>query len=233
MENLGHSASISALIDRNIERYAVTHKTTLVSRVIRWGPLDVNAEVAERVHQPPEPHEVFRLEQLPYLAALCALARHGRVRLFTSFELRMERLRQKGTCPGYLGLDLLRDVPLYSVRSPVERSLVIAPTRNRRIGISKDEQIQFFMSIQHPRFHRLRRVIGDAHIADTFHLWTAEESGLEAFVTMDKAFWNVATGEKRKIASPTSVVTPQELCQRFNAPPIPIENVAAETRPFS
>jgi hypothetical protein len=62
---------MKVLIDRNIEINAITHKTVLVSRAIKWGPHYQTLDVAERIHFPPRVDEAFRIEQLPFLAALC------------------------------------------------------------------------------------------------------------------------------------------------------------------
>ncbi len=90
-------------IDRNIEINAITHKTIAVAKTIKWGPKEERVEVAQRIPFPPRDDENFRIEQLPYLAALCAYARDGNLEFFTSHEITMEKFRQKGRGEGYLG----------------------------------------------------------------------------------------------------------------------------------
>lgn len=222
---------MKVLIDTNIEINAITHKTVLVSKTIRWGRRDQKLQVAQRDHFPPREDETFRQIQLPWLASLCNLAKQGRLEFFTSPEIQMETLRQKGYDPGYLGLNLLRDVPVKSIPCPMQRSILISATGG--IGVAKREQTRFFRSIQHPRFLQIRTATGDAHIGDAFHLWTAEEAGLDAFLTMDQRFWRVLHQKNRIIDSTVLVMTPKELGERLNARPTDIEKLAAEISPFS
>lgn len=221
---------MKVLIDRNIEINAITHKTVLAPQVIRWGPHAQTIEVAQRAHFPPGDDERFRGEQLPYLATLCNFAKEGKLQFLTSHEMRMEKLRQKGRCEGYLGINLLRDVPVKSVRCPAQRSIVIGPTGSN--GVTEEEQIEFFRSIQHPRFLQITNATGEAHIDDAFHLWTAEEAALDAFLTMDQRFWRVVNQKKKIINSPVLVVTPKELCEHLHAQPTDIEKLAAGINPF-
>jgi hypothetical protein len=172
------------LIDRNIEIRAMTHVTEMAPKVTKWGPHYVTVDVAQRVHLAPKEKDTFGREQLPYLATLCNSANQGKLEFFTSFELRMEGVRQKGRSEGCMGIDMLRDVPLKNVPSPLQRSILIGATGTTSIGVTEEEQMTFFQSIQHPRFLQLRKAIGDAHIDDIFHLWTAEVASLDVFLTI-------------------------------------------------
>ncbi len=222
---------MKVLIDRNIEINAITHRTMLASRTIKWGPHYHKLDVAERVYFAPRADEAFRREQLPFLAALCASAKRGEPEFFSSHEIRMEMFRQKGRSEGYLGMDLLRDVPISNVPSPTQRSIVIGSSGN--IGTTENEQMDFFRSITHPRFLQIRTFTGDAHIDDAYHLWTAENAKLDAFLTLDKRFYQVVKQKKNLIDSAVLVVTPRDLCEHLALQPIDIEELAAGTNPFS
>jgi hypothetical protein len=219
------------LVDRNIEINAITHKTMLVSRSVKWGPDYHNFNVAQRVHFPPREDEAFRREQLPFLAALCASAKHGDPEFFSSHEIRMEKLRQRGRSEGYVGINLLRDIPIRNVPSPVQRSIVIAG--DFTMGTTEDEQMEFFRSITDPRFLHIRKHTGEGHIDDAYHLWTAENSKLDAFLTMDKRFYRVMKQKSVLIGSPVLVASPEDLCGRLGLQPIDICGLAAETNPFA
>ncbi len=222
---------MKVLIDRNIEIYAIIYKTALVPQMINWGPHQQIIEVAHRAHSHPRDDESFRQEQLPWLATVCNLAKQGKLELFTSHEMRMEKLRQKGRCEGPLGIKLLRDVPIKSIRCPVQRPILIGPSGS--VGVTKDEQMEFLRSIDHPRFLQITRATGDAHIDDAFHFWAAEEAGLDLFLTMDQRFWRVVNQKKKIINSAIPVMTPKELGEHLNAQPTDIEKLAAESSPFS
>lgn len=222
---------MKVLIDRNIEINVVTHKTVKSPRTIRWGPHEHTIDVAQRTPFPPRDDENFRREQLPYFAALCIFAKKGKLELFTSPEIRMERLRQKGRSEGYLGVNMLRDVPIKCVPSPIQRSILFGATVST--GVTKEEQMEFFRSVRHPRFLQIRKATGEAHIDDAYHLWTAEEAKLDAFLTMDKRFWAVTVRKNKIINSAILVTTPKDLSRHLGLQPLEIEELAAEINPFS
>ena len=221
---------MKVLIDRSIERNSITHKTVLVPQKIKWGPREQILEVAQRDPFPPRNDEIFRSEQLPYLAAICNAAKLGKLEFYTSDELRMEGIRQKGPDDGYMGIDLLRGVPIRSVRSPLVRTIIFGGFMS--IGVTEEEQMEFFQSIRDSRFLQITNAVGEKHIDDAYHLWTAEEAKLDAFLTMDRKFCNV-TNQKRKIpVSHVPVLTPKQLCQQMQLEPIDIEKLAEATNPY-
>ena len=113
------SATLKILFDRNIERNAITHRSVVRPRSVRWGDRDATVDVLARQAFPPRGDEEFRIEQMPFLATVTEPARAGQLELFTSFELQMERMRRRGLGQGYFGLDLLEGITLGKVRPPV------------------------------------------------------------------------------------------------------------------
>jgi hypothetical protein len=97
----------------------------------------------------------------------------------------------------------------------------------------KELQLQFFRWIIHPRFLHLRNTLGEAQLADAFHLWTAEEAHLDAFLTMDKKFLNNVHTRSAAVNSTVSVLTPKEVCEQLGIPPSDIEQLATEINPFA
>src|ERR1035441_2162590 len=145
------------LVDRNLERYAVTHTTRIVPQPVKWGPLRFELPVAQRSHDQPREDKLFLREQLPYLVSLCRTAKDGKLEFCTSRELEMEAFRQPISKQGYLGIDWFSGVKLTKVPCPVDRfaswNKVIDPVAD----FGKDEQLAFFRSITHPRFLHLDR----------------------------------------------------------------------------
>src|SRR5690606_34547538 len=131
------------------------------------------------------------------LATVTELARAGCLRLFPSFELGMERMSQAGQDAGYVGLDLLEDIEIGSVRSPVGRTVVFSAFEPG-VALTKDEQMDFFRSICDHRFREIAGAVGDAHVDDAFHLWSAEVADLDSFLTMDRRFLNAIKQQGRK-----------------------------------
>jgi len=222
---------MKVLIDRNIERNAITHRSALMPRTIKWGLKDWSVAVLERTPFPPRDDEAFRKEQLPFLATVGELARESRINLFSSFELSMERFRQKGNDQGYLGLNLLQDVIIQKVPSPINRSLVIGAF-GHEIGTTEEEQMAFFRSVKDDRFQSIRTAVGEKHVDDAYHLWTAECSKLEAFLTMDQKFLRQVNQEKGKISSPVGVFTPKSFCESLGKVPTDIEVISKKFPPF-
>jgi hypothetical protein len=220
------------LIDRSIERYAVTHDTRMVPHTVKWGPHISTVSVAQRTRKQPGPSDVFIIEQLPYLVSLCNVARQGNLEFCTSFELEREALRQRSCAQGLLGIDFFLGIRMTRVPCPAQResfSGIIDPLAY----FGKEEQLKFLRGIQHPRFLLLRKLLGDAQLADAFHLWTAEEASLDVFLTMDKKFRNNVYNQRNEVKSSVSVIAPKEVCEQLGLASSSIEKLAAEINPFS
>jgi hypothetical protein len=229
---------LKILVDRNVEREAITHRSYLDERDLVWSNADgsssvtLKSSVVNRERVAPRDDESFRKLQLPYLATVGTLARTKRIELFTSPELSMERMRQSGAKDGWAGFDLLSGIHLRFVDSPIDRTIVVRAHGNSS-GVTADEQVAFFKSITVPRFVEMRQIIGDAHIADTFHLWTAELAELDMFLTCERRFSNVVTQQYRKLKTTVKVVTPEQLCESMNEAPTDIDALAAQHPPFN
>lgn len=222
---------MKVLIDRSIERYSVTHETRMAGKSVRWGPHDFTQQVAQRVHNLPRADEGFINEQLPYLVSLCKSAKNGNLEFYTSFELQREALRQRPCTQGHLGIDFFSGIKTTMVPCPAQQesvSNIVDPIAH----FGKDEQLTFLRGIQHPRFLILRSILGDAQLADAFHLWTAEVAALNVFLTMDKKFLNNVHNRSGAVKSTVSVVDPKELCGQLGLAPSDIEKLAAEINPF-
>ena len=97
--------------------------------------------------------------------------------------------------------------------------------------------MEFFRSIRDDRFLEIRAAISDpsnpeAHIADAFHLWTAEVDGLDAFLTMDNTFIRVMAGKGQRAGSPVTVWSPEGMCMSLGEGPTNIEALAAKFPPY-
>ncbi len=225
-------APIRVLLDRCARREAVTHRTTVVEQCIQWGTLNITLPVATRSRFAPRPDEAFKHDQLPYLASIPALVKAGRVELFSSFELMVEKMRNREPDRGYLGFDLFEGLQIKRVPSPVPRAFSITAAGSS--GISEQEQEADLRSIADPRFELIRRHASDKHIADAFHYWTAERNGLDVFLTTDRTLINVYENSlRKKRGSKTSVLSPKQLCEQLCVGPSDIEMIAAQRSSFS
>lgn len=62
-------------------------------------------------------------------------------------------------------------------------------------------------------FRAMCHGINETHYPDALHLWTAEENGMEAFLTTDKKFRNVM--DRQKVDLKCVITFPSELINRF------------------
>jgi hypothetical protein len=202
-----------------------------------WGGIAQEAEVVVREAFPPRTDEDFRLEQIPYVAALPDLITTGHVELFSSFELKMEEIRNTPRDRGYLGLDLLEGVPIGSVKPPVSRTTIFSGI-GQTLGITKEEQVAFLKSITDERFIEIRQSLDDGsgrdpHIGDAYHFWTAEHAGLDIFLTMDGRFIREFERKAAKKINPRAeVMSPKQLCEAFGVGPKDIDQLARDNPPF-
>jgi hypothetical protein len=201
-------------------------------RAVNWGEHRSELPVAQRCYDSPRDDEVFVREELPYLVSLCT-AKDETLEFCTSSELQMEGFRQPVSNQGHLGIDWFSDLKFTKVPCPVDRFASGNKILDPVVHFGKDEQLAFFRSITHHRFLHLRNTLGDAQLADAFHLWTAEEACLDVFLTMDRKFLNNVHGRLKAINSTVAVIAPKQLCERIGLPPSDIEGLAAEVNPFA
>jgi hypothetical protein len=76
---------LKILVDRNIEREAITHRTVMREKALKWGSNEITSHVMDRERFAPRAAEHFRNEQLPYLATIGNLARQGSLALSNLF----------------------------------------------------------------------------------------------------------------------------------------------------
>jgi len=218
---------MNILIDTNILINAITHRSYLAPKDIHWGDKTHTVNILTRGPSPPREDEIFRIQNIPYLASICLLARQGFFEFYRSIELRMERVRHKGKFynQGYVGVNFFEGIQIKPARSPIERTIYISPEYS--CGTDENEQMSFFKSINHPRFIELRKLFNkDSYIDDISHYWTAEFNELDVFLTMDNKFYETYIKNKRKIISSTQVMIPKELCIEMSIPPTDIEEYA-------
>lgn len=178
----------------------------------------------KRKDKTPRVDETDRILNIPYLASLCQAAEQGNIEFYSSFELAMERLRQRGPDDGYLGLDLMRNISLKDAESPITRTIVIDGF-GRNFGITEEEQMTFFKKIQDPEFQNIAKHFSHNQIDDAYHLWTAEKNKLDIFLTMDSKFVNSAKQEQRHLNMNAKAMLPADLCKSLNLRPLNLEDL--------
>lgn len=223
---------MKVLLDPSVRRNSVTYVSVLRPKTVKWGDQESTIESLQRAPRHIRPDETFRHEQVPYIATIRQLDDQGKVSLYRSNEILMEDMRNRRTDRGYLGIDVLEGVEIKQAESPFKQSILIGGLMGS-FGVTKDEQFEFMEGINDDRWEHVRSEIGSGHLADAFHLWTAEHNGLDAYVTMDKRFYNRATQVANRVKSSVNVHTPKTLCEHFGAPPTDLQQFEKENPPFA
>lgn len=169
--------------------------------------------------------EHHRRESRPYIAAMARAAYEQRISLFTSSELHNEQFRQKTGLTG-LDVDVFQIVDFRIAQSPATRGFAVASRPwdiQRASDRSKNEQLKFFASIAIPRYLELRMRLGDAHLADIFHYWTAETNGLDGFVTVETRFSNAFNKQAKHFGPKSRVLSPADVCHLHGIEPIDVD----------
>jgi predicted nucleic acid-binding protein len=203
---------VRALLDTSVRLSTTTHEL-----ICAWNAQRTKSAFTQWLSEAPT-LRVFRNKTYGQSVAiyssirkLAELAKNGTVILYESDETLAEFLNfRPPTGFGVVEYDLLRDVKIQHVRAPIARGFVIdanySPTQARQAF--RD----FLGQVTHPRFQQLLKFTAGSHAADIYHLWTAEHSGIEAFITIDIKFVNAVTKPK-PIDSPVKVCTPAEFVQ--------------------
>lgn len=193
-----------------------------------WGDFEVTGFVGKA---PRDKTQQFQRECLPTIAQL---ARNGVLHLYRTNEIDFEgwhRSRPLGLPRG----DLFADIPFTAVPPAIERSRVQqgdiihhaqgdALARFCKWLLAVDESAllsspgarEHFAPQEVTNLGRLGRFrsicagLSDTQCRDAFHLWSAELSGVDYFLTVDTKFINALT-QTRKLDLPCKPVSPSEL----------------------
>jgi hypothetical protein len=199
---------ITALLDTCIDPSTVTHDLTVHHESIRLKNRIVSRMLEVPVRRRLR-NQTWERSEATYasLAQMAELARLGEVILYDSDETFFEGLyvrlpRLRGT-----EHDIFRGVERRFVRGPMRRTYVIDGSYDRE----KEHQrwLQLLAEIAHPRFLKLKKRCGGSHLADLYHVWTAEENSLDCFVTVDERFINAVT-LPQPIDTPVKICTPSQ-----------------------
>lgn len=207
-----------ALLDTNILPSTVTHHLKIVRQTNEYGDRlltqDVETAVRRRLRNKTEEESDTIYKSLEQIAGL---AKSGGVTLYDSDETFFESL--------YVRLPPLRGTP-FDMFLGVARKFVRGPLgRTYAIGgdYSKERANQLWLQtlakIQHPRFLQFKKRTNGSHLADLYHVWTAEQNSLDCFLTLDTTFLNAVTLPK-PMDTPVRLFTPMQFVQWITATPI-------------
>jgi hypothetical protein len=216
------------LLDNSVFRFGVTHSNSWISTGIAlWGgkvPIETGYR-ARTERKFPEPTRWILENEQPYFAPLAHLGKIGRVFYFQSEDLSLERVRHpvsKYTGNRY-GRSIWNEVKFDSVDF-ISRG-------NRTVSFermwTRDQQIEDLKRFADAGFQSLVRRLGESHILDCAHLWTAHRKGCFAFMTLDakfiRHFENCTRGGKLNWLT-SKPILPSTVAKSWHLRPVSIAN---------
>ena len=202
-----------------IRPWALTHCRVMKPQTVQWGHLAVTLPVETVIPKPRlEGSHAWRQKQLDCLPRVAHLAESGRIKLFKTIEIDFEGWGRPGVVSKGTEIDLFRNVRVEEIPPAVNRTMCWSGLE----GETKEKKQNFLDGIRQKRFQDLKAVIGSNHAGDIFHLWSAENAGIECFLSADHKFINAVTnakGNRKGIQIKVDVLSPSELCDRFRFQP--------------
>ena len=234
------AVSVKALIDHSVRQDAIIAEHgfqiaegELLGRKYRY------LQPAIRTKPPRTDWKQAEIEVLPKVAELI---QQGRIQAFTTQELHAEGFRvEKYPSPRYR--NIFEACAFNVLPAPLERSkwgldddqlcskeeviaycecffLTASPERTERFIAGMRKNPRFTLSGFEEKclrrshvFKAISKGIDRTHYPDALHLWTAEENGLEVFLTHDRKFLNVIA--RQEVDLRCRVMLPSELLAVF------------------
>lgn len=232
--------SIKILIDHSVRQDAIAQEHGFqFAEAQQFGKKYRYLQPATRIRRPRTDWKQKEIEELPKIAELI---RQSQIQAFTTGELYAEGFRvEKFPSPRYT--DVFEGCTFDILPAPIERSKwgldldqlcskehVIAYCECFFLTASTERVEHFIAGMrENPRFSLspfeercLRRVhvfraickgIDRTHYPDALHLWTAEENGMDVFLTHDLKFLNVIS--RKKINLHCKVMLPSKFLAEF------------------
>jgi hypothetical protein len=209
---------ITALLDADLFPKTVTHNLEIVPQSGWWANMRLTLRVwtlgrrklRGKSHE--ESDAIYR-----DLEEIAGLTKNGCATVYDSDETFFESLYLKPPILRGTPFDVFRGVERKFVRGPMHRTYVIEGSFSKEhakfLKRQRNEQwCQLLENIQHPRFLELKKRTGGHHLADLYHVWTAEENSLDCFITLDTTFLNAVTHPK-PLDTPVRLFTPRQFLQ--------------------
>jgi hypothetical protein len=206
---------VTALLDTDLGPKTVTHDLQIVPQIGWWANAWVTLGVWTPVRRRLKGQSQEATDAIySALGQMASMAKNGEVTFCDSDETFFESLYVK--LPELRGtpFDVLRGVKRKLVRSPLRRTYVIGAGYSRHE--TNDQWLQLLAAIRHPRFLELKKRTGGHHLADLYHVWTAEENSLDCFITLDTKFLRAVTLPK-PLDTPVRLLTPMQFVQWVSA----------------
>lgn len=199
-----HSARTADLID--------PPRAFVDTGVFKWG-IKTDAEIDARKDSSRQ--KQWLKAQARAVRSLAGITRQEKLLLCHEVEIDLEVMHSTSSAESRRINALLAGIRLHRVDSPFKHSRMLAGW-----GVTKEsadnmrEEMLDFAIANYPRMREIHGAIGGNKKADAYHIWTAECTGVEFFVSMDKKLVNSARNQ-RKVRFQTEIVYPTELINRL------------------
>jgi hypothetical protein len=208
---------IKVFIDTNILKFSATEQRRLVPRTqrIKWGDIEEDVTVHDIVSI--NKNDVIDNEDLKHEANLLSeLAEYGKNGL-AKYTIQAEAELESWGLPNMDSMSgKFYGAEIESIESPVEYGRVL-------MGGGKDAkelQFDFLSKLDYPRFHQLQKSTGayqgekpanHNQLLDAFHIWCAEYSNCDYFLTLDLKLIKVVFNSKKnkptvKLVKPSALL---------------------------
>ena len=205
---------------------------------LNWGGSVEWVDVIGYMRKPlPSVNHQWKRDQIECLPTIGKIAKEGLISLYTYFELQAEGWKRAGSFPVNGIGQIFSGVTINHVEAAVERSSFCQIELGRHVetqrvidyckwlispGIEQfadqltkkwhgsARALHNLKKVQ--RFRELCRGLAEKQYPDAFHLWSAELSGADIFLTIDGKFIRAMT-ESKNIRLPCRPVSPSRLLE--------------------
>lgn len=224
---LSEISPVRLLLDSTIHAHAITHESAWIDTGTKlWGgahPVKTGYAARIPVHSADNPSAEY--QDICRLTVIAGLARKGLFELHTSSELIAERERQPASrfrATGYSDYSLLDGLKIDSLDGGNFDAL---PMRNATTAKLQEAQRSRLQSSDDPLYRAILKALGhNKHSQDAWHIRTAHEHRMFAFLTMDYSLVRLVAAQRSKLADigiSNLVVTPSELASHFELGKVP------------
>ncbi|MHB1100357.1 MAG: hypothetical protein ACYCZR_12460 [Burkholderiales bacterium] len=231
---------MKVLVDNCVISLSDTLQSAFKEQNLVWGDSIECIRIAGYVRKTlPSKDQAWKRDQIECLPTIGKIAQEQRIALHTYDEIIFEGWKRSGSFPGnHLGY-IFSGVDFNHVDAAIERSYFfqselseylkkndvidfckwlltpniealadkLAPTKRYPESLLKN-----LRSVQ--RFRELCTGLSEKQYPDAFHLWSAEVSGMDLFLTTDRKFIRAMT-ETKKLILPCMPLSPSKLLEQF------------------
>jgi hypothetical protein len=196
------------MVDACVTQHAIRFQSGCEDKSVTWGKQKFTVRLARRVKKRLPAGEWLQ-QEVPFLPAVAAAAREGKITLCRGGELGWEANHPKpvffeGPASPFQGLSF------EPVKPPFYYSRTLGSFDDGP-GEGHARQKAFFENIQYPRYLEILKAIGGNKHADAFHLWAAESDHVDYFLTTDRKLIHSVQGPP--IAIGVCVLAPSKLLE--------------------